>query len=121
ILFWPVLSDGFRHFKGKAHAPVEILSIRIGAPVGNGRQELMNQIAMRTMDFNNLITGVQGTQSSLTPTRQLILDIRNRKLMSGWIAGRPIFLTGYAAYPWCVARHAVFRRKRFPVLLCAMT
>ena len=61
LLVWPHFADSPDRFQEEANAVFEGTAIVVGAMVGQGREEFVDQIAMSAMEFNDVESSSQGT------------------------------------------------------------
>ena len=82
---------GGEYFKGEAHPPVQISAIAVIALIGDGREKLMQQIAVRGMHLGH---GVTGPRRPLCRRHELSLNL-----------GQPGIIEGQRYIPIHVIRH----------------
>jgi hypothetical protein len=57
----PHRAHGLGDLHARTHAAFEITAVGVFAPVDQRRQKLMDQIAMRGVNFDDIVAGVDGT------------------------------------------------------------
>ena len=60
---WPFAADGVNDLEDEAAAIFEAAAVSICAVIGNGGEKLMEEIAVRGMDFNEVKAGGEGAMS----------------------------------------------------------
>ena len=70
----PDLANGLIDFDGKAHATLQRPAIAIGPLVGERRQEIVDQITVRRMNFDHVEADPVGAFGGLGESRDLALD-----------------------------------------------
>jgi len=73
-IFWPNLAHRLRYRQPQPHPIFERATVTILTTVAQWREELMDQITMRSMDFDNLEAGFQGALGGQRKGRHNRLD-----------------------------------------------
>jgi len=83
----PLGADGVNDFKGQAGAVLKTAAVGIGALVGEGREELVEEIAMGGVDLDKVEACLEGTVRSLTKGLDCGVDAGLIKRLRNGIGG----------------------------------
>ena len=73
----PYRPHGFRDFERETHAALQISAISIVAPVRQRTEKLMNQVAMRAVNFADIESGIDATDCRITPGFDHLANVRH--------------------------------------------
>lgn len=97
----PLAADRFEYFQWEPNSIRERTAIGIGAPIADGRQKLMQQIAMRAMKLDELDTSAERACYRLDECVANRAHLAMRKSPRGWPGWRNRHIRG--CYGWVAA------------------
>ena len=84
------LAHGSQHFDGEAHAVLEAASVVVAAPVVSGREELVDQIPVRTVDLDAVETAAGGIVSGTREVLYELADLRGLQPLRSLVIVRDV-------------------------------
>ena len=108
----PRVAGSFDHLEAEPHAAGEIAAVAIVAAIGDGREELLDDVAVGAVDFADVETGIERASARFRVTLNNAPDVVAIHLDRNGRAGLEGDRTWSVAPPWRPAALRVILRER---------